>query len=370
MPKYHWLFVLAGIVVGALLLWLVYRTTDAASLMEHIRAARPGWIAVSVVLTYGATYFRAVRLRAVVQARDMPVTPFWAALQMTDFLDTAIPLKLGFPLRAMLLMRHIKERFAPTFAIALVDRLMETSGIFVVVIVTVVAWPLTDTLVIPADTFGTASDLTVSRMLLLLAGGLLLGLVTAWLAAMVVFYGFGDAVARLVRRWGGRFSPHWADRIATGVTGFSSRLHLFRTAPHLLHVLFLNTLFWSCYLGSIHMVYLAFDLQPPWYAPFLTISFFMMSQLGPNAPAMVGHYHLSVVLAQLVFAPTVDLITAKAVAVVVHLIHFTIMLTTGLAGLGIELRTWEGSELRRMLRRTLRQEAPTEAATEKKQKVN
>jgi len=354
MKKHHWAATIAGFAVGLFLMWMVFRSVDAATLWERILGVNSAFLALGLGFTLGAMMFRALRFRAIAGAQQQPLLPFWATLQSTDLIDVLIPLKLGFPLRAMMLTRHIGERVSQTFAVTMIDRLVETAGIFAVVVVTVLAWPTMGALVIPPDTFGTEAPLEISRVLLLTLGGSMCAIVTGGLIGTIALYRYGSWVSGLARRWGSLVSPRWADRIATGMLRFSNRLHLFRTRRHFFEAMILNALFWGCYLASIHAIYLAFSLDPPWYASFMTIGFFMVSFLGPNAPGMVGQYHVAVVLAQVAFLPDADIDTAKAVAVVVHLMHFSVIVTTGLAGILIELRYLEGPALRGMVASSLK----------------
>ncbi|MEX2016255.1 MAG: hypothetical protein WD873_06415, partial [Candidatus Hydrogenedentales bacterium] len=99
-------------------------------------------------------------------------------------------------------------------------------------------------------------------------------------------------------------------------------------------IFFSLTVWGSGVLINIAMLH-AFQIDFPWYAPFLMMALLAIFIAFPGPPGLVGQYHLPLVIA-VVMATSADPTRAKALAIVAHLINFPPIIITAVYGLMTE----------------------------------
>lgn len=99
------------------------------------------------------------------------------------------------------------------------------------------------------------------------------------------------------------------DKFADGLSGLSS-------LKSVLLVVLMSFGNWFLTAASIGIIFVAFDAQLPWYAPFVVVGFAALGNLLPSSPASVGTYHYFAALALTLFG--LSQVEATSIAIVQH----------------------------------------------------
>jgi len=337
MRKRYYLGAAVGVACGAFLLWLTFRNTQWSALVAALRAADLAWLLAAVLVTAAMAPVRTLRFRLLMDpVHPKGIAAYMSPMIIADFVNTCLPVNISMIVRPYLLTKRVGRPLSYTLAATVADRVVEAAGIFVIVLVTILIWPAQEAVFVPPDLFGTAEPIRVSQSLLILgarAVGGVIAVVTAglflvwWRAAW-----FGAVVNWCVRP----VSPRFAHRLSTAAERFAGSLQMFRSMRQLLGVTVLNALFWGLFMAGILLVFEAFHLDCPWYAPLLTLTLFMVAMLLPNSPGLVGQYHLAMVVSLLVVAPGTPDATAKAVSIVFHGVQMGLLGLYGMAFIAYE----------------------------------
>lgn len=312
-----------------------------------MREANFAMLAAGAAITLLGVILRAERLRTLMNLRERPLKPFFMGIQASDLIEISVPVNVGILLRPLFLMRHLKQRFSQVFAATMVDRIVEVSGIFLIVMTPVFLWPMNGDLILPPETMGTPEPIVVGRTLLRGGVGMIGIVVTGACLFLLMLYFSGQRIAAIVGKVAGFLSPLAGQRMHEGIGHFSERLHVFVSVGQFLRVFALNLGFWGCFVIGSWIIFSAFGFYVAWITPFLMFSILMILRLGPNVPGMLGQYHVAVVLALLAFDPTIPDPMLKAIAVVAHIVHMGIIVVTGLYSIVSDIRTGALTDLRR-----------------------
>jgi uncharacterized membrane protein YbhN (UPF0104 family) len=106
------------------------------------------------------------------------------------------------------------------------------------------------------------------------------------------------------------------------VRHFAEGLHIFRNTADVLRSLAWSLATWCVGAASYLTLLYAFGIAPPWYTAFVVISLLSIVISMPGAPGFVGQFHFAIMVSVLVVLPEVPLNTARAIAIVCHLLNF------------------------------------------------
>ena len=131
----------------------------------------------------------------------------------------------------------------------------------------------------------------------------------------------------------------WAER-ARGVDvpvhrivqHFADGLHVFRSAKDVSKTLAFTLLTWGSGLLSYVCIAAAFGLGEvmPWYTGFMVMTLLTLFISVPGPPGFVGTFHAGIVVALVIVKPDIDLDTAKAIAIIAHLLNLISVVAVGL----------------------------------------
>jgi len=161
---------------------------------------------------------------------------------------------------------------------------------------------------------GTRLDAATLRFALLGVGAMM----TLGLGVVVLAYTNQNLLRRLVaalsRLLGTRLSARLTALADDGLRGFS----VFESPARVAGTLGLSLLTWSLLLLSLDWMLRAFDFAYPWYAAIVIQALVIVFVIVPLTPAMIGQYHLPVMLGLLVIVPDAALPEVRAFALVAH----------------------------------------------------
>lgn len=306
-----------GLALAAVLLWFMFRGTDWAEVWASARAAHPGWLFVSFSFAVLSFFTRVQRWTYIVRSvKPVPYRALFSATQIGFLANFTLPGRVGEAIRAYVLGRLGGMPFTQCFAFVALDRVTDLVGLLVMMGIAVAAFRPQGDIALPMELLETPLPAGVIRT----GAYATMLLLTAVVASFAVLY-FGQGhVLRAMRRvlGGGAI----ATRIIGLVAHFADGLHIFRRGADLLRALAWSLVTWSIGAASYHALILAFGHTPPWYAAFVVISLLSIVISMPGAPGFVGQFHFAIMVSVLVVMPDVPLNTARAMAIVCHLLNF------------------------------------------------
>ena len=94
------LFVLAGLALSAVFLWLAVRNADLAAVKNELRSADGAFVAVAVVVLGFGYLFQAIRWRRIADTETLPLGRFYSMVLSGLACNNVLPVRIGELLRA------------------------------------------------------------------------------------------------------------------------------------------------------------------------------------------------------------------------------------------------------------------------------
>ncbi len=326
-----------GLLVGAVILWVLFRDTDWGAVYEAIRNASVGWILLSQVPIWGSFLSRVQRWSYIVRA----ATParfrtLFAATQIGFLANFVLPLRVGELIRPLVLSRRTGIHFSKGIASVALDRVTDLFGAAACTLVTLLAIDLTRPVVVPAGTLGITDSFEVSqeviRGLVAVLGISLVGSAVC----LTLLYVKQRWFLSLVERFLGKVSARLARSGVHLLGQFAEGLSVLRSGTDIVKALAWSLVVWGMFVLASLCFFEAFAIDYPWYAPFLLQTLLAMAVTIPGPPGFVGPFHLAVYVCLMIAAPGGDTEVAKAAAIVMHLANLIPVVIAGLIGLALE----------------------------------
>lgn len=311
-----------GIVIGAVLIWVLFRDTNWQEVGRAIKNLSWGWLFVAHIPLLLSFVFRIIRWKYIVQA-DEPVSMrnLASATQIGFLANFTLPGRAGEAIRALVLTRLTSIPFSKTFAFVALDRVTDLLALIVVMMVALTAFQPTADVVIPAATFGMAEDFTFpSEWYRNGAYGMGLSL-SLIIISFVLLYVKKDLVIRIAKAVFDMFSKKMSTYITGMMDHFADGLHVFKSPYDMFMSIFFSMLTWACGLLMFYATLEAFHIDAPWYTPFVMQAILSVFISAPGAPGFVGQYHVPVVITLVMIMPNMNVDEAKAFAIINHLIQ-------------------------------------------------
>ncbi len=328
MKKY--IFGGVGFVLMVLMLWLLFRKTDWHEVQKAVAASNKLLLFASLIPLFLAHPARVRRWSFIVRAA-YPAT-FWqmfSATQIGFLANAVLPARAGEAIRPLVLTRLTGLPFSKSMALNAVDRLTDLFGLLAVMAVSLLAFQPAGDLSIPAATFGTDEPIIFTagqyRQGAFATGAVLLVIV----AGFVGLYTNRNVVLWISTKVFGLISKRVADYINGMINHFADGLHVFRSPIELARSVWWSFITWGMNLAGLAIALMAFDVEFPWYTPFVMQAILAVAIAAPNTPGFVGPFHIAIVLALVMTVPDVNVDTAKAYAIVAHLSQFPAVLAFG-----------------------------------------
>lgn len=313
-----------GLLLGVLMVWLLFRDTDWSEVGSAIRGANYLLLLLALVPITLAHPARVKRWGYIVRAAyPASFREMFSATQIGFLANFTLPGRAGEVIRALVLTRLTRALpFTKSFAFVAVDRLTDLFGLMAVIGVAIVAFQPQEAVRIPPSTFGTADAITFSATQYrtgAAAAGVFLIVI---LAGYAVLYTNRGLILRISSAVFGIISKKVADYVNGLINHFADGLHIFRSPAHMVICLFWSLVVWGLNLLGLALSLMAFHIDFPWYAPVVMQAILSIFIAAPNTPGFVGQFHIPIVLALVMTTPDISVSSAKAYAIVAHLIQF------------------------------------------------
>ncbi|MFP6581869.1 MAG: lysylphosphatidylglycerol synthase transmembrane domain-containing protein [Candidatus Hydrogenedentota bacterium] len=324
------LVALVGLLIGGFLIWILFRSTDWAQVWETVKNIDLMWLAIAHVPLMFSFVFRIIRWKYIVNS----VTPtsirnLASATQIGFFANFTLPGRVGEAVRALVLTRLTKIPFSKTFAYVALDRVTDLFALIAVMLVAIFAYQPVADVVIPASTFGTPKPIKFPAELYR-SGAYSMGiLMFAIIGSFVMLYVKKDFFIGIVERVIGVISKKLAAIGVKLLTHFAEGLEVFKSPRDMFLSIFFSMLTWAMPILIFYATLRAFNIDAPWYTPFVMQSILSVFIAAPGAPGFIGQYHVPIVITLVMILPDMNVDEAKAFALINHLIQLPPVLILG-----------------------------------------
>jgi hypothetical protein len=325
--------IVGGLAISALLVWLLFRNTKGADLWAATTRASMPWLLLAGALIVLSSFVRAQRWSYIVRtAKPVRYRYIFSAAQIGILANLAIPARLGELIQAMALSRLARLPFSRAVAMTALDRLLDLLSMVAAIAMTLGVFKPVDC-IIPKETFGWQIVFSAGQVR---EGECLSGAILAVMGGLLVLLYLRQARALwLVDRGLGWFSRRFATRMRGFLQDFVDGLRIFHNALDMLKSVAYSLLTWTICTLAFEAMLRAFHVSGPWYTPIVAVTFLAITISIPGAPGLIGQFQAPVVVA-LVMLTSADDATAKALAIVAHIIDVFPALVMGLICLYME----------------------------------
>lgn len=328
--------IILGLIIGVFLMWFLFRDTDWDEVWLALRGARIGYLMLGLFFILLGFVVRIWRWSYIVN----PVTPvsFWhlfSATQIGFLGNFVLPARIGEIIRALTLSRSQHIPFPKTVAFVALDRLTDLFGLVAVFLITLVTFHPTRDIYLPEEFqnlyAGPISRDMIRGTVIVLTLALLAGvtLLVVLFAKKNFFLGLSDAIL-------GRISKRLADFAHGLFEHFAEGMQVLTSLGNLAKATGVSLLLWGTFALSQVAIYTAFNVQAPWYTPFVVLSLLSVFISIPGPPGFIGPFHAGVVGGLILAVPDVNVNAARAIAIFAHLYNLIPIVIIGVICLSFE----------------------------------
>ncbi|MCK5861738.1 MAG: flippase-like domain-containing protein [Candidatus Hydrogenedentes bacterium] len=328
--------VIIGIIIGGLLLWYLFKDTDWHEVWLVFCSAKPGWIVLALLAILLSFIIRVWRWSYIVN----PVVrvPFWhlfRATQIGFMANFILPARAGEVVRALTLTRSRNIPFAKTMAFVAVDRATDLLGLLVVFLITLMAFRPEQDVYLPEDLRNIYAGPISGNMI----QGAVFSMTAALMAVigmMMVLLVWKNFILRISDAVLGRISTRLAAFARNFFEHFTEGMQVLTSYKDLAKASAVSLLLWGSF-GVLQICsYNAFDLDMPWYAPFVILSLLAVFISIPGPPGFIGPFHAGIVGGLILANPDIDINAARAMAIMAHLFNLIPIVIIGIICLSFE----------------------------------
>ncbi len=350
--------IVAGMVIGIVLLWYLFKDTDWAEVWQILRAAKLGWLVLALLIVISSFFIRVWRWSYIVNP-VVPV-PFWrlfTATQIGFLANFVLPARAGEVIRALTLTRSRNIPFGKTMAFVAVDRVTDLFGLFVVFLITLIVFRPTRDVYLPEDLRSLYAGPISGGMIRGAVFSVTAALVTI-VAAMILLLAQRELILKISDAILGRISQRLALFTRNLFEHFTEGMHVLTSYMDLAKATAVSLLLWGTFALVQVCAYKAFALDVPWYTPFVILSLLSVFISIPGPPGFIGPFHAGIVGGLILANPEVNMNAARAIAIIGHLFNLLPVVIIGVICL-----SFERIELRELSRQSEAMEE-TEDATD------
>lgn len=329
---------LVGLILGAALIWLLFRGTDWSAVIRAFSAMDLFWTLVAGLLVVASFYVRVIRWQCIVGAFEQVAYPrLFYATQIGFLANFVLPARLGEIIRALVLNRTAGVPVSRGLSYVAADRVADMTGLAVVFGVFAWVYPveLVGSLPLPGEWRAVYGPLLTPDQVRRVFRSILVVLVTAPVA-LAAAHCSAPWLIRFVEQQVGQRWPKGAQVLERMIRRLAEGLSVARCPQHLAGTLAANLALWGIFLLTHAALFRAFGLRLPWYAAFVTLSLLALFISVPGPPGFVGPFHAGIMCGLILADPAVPLDTARALAIAGHLVNLILVLAFGLWSLWCE----------------------------------
>lgn len=269
--------IIAGLTLSAVFVWLSLRGQSLADVADALRTADARWLAFYFMVLSVMHVVRTIRWGQLLQPLARIDFRSLNPIAAVGFMALMVmPLRLGEFARPVLVAKHLRVRKSAALASVVVERVVD--GLAVGTLLVVLLWML--------GPRATGESIATIRV----GGALVTGVFATGLIVLVLAYRNRETAVRLVRRWFGRISPKFAERIAEMLSSFSEGLQVVPTAGKLVQFLMLTTLFWGLNAAGLWVAAQAFGISLGMVEALTVLGLQVIGVMIPAGPGMMGPF--------------------------------------------------------------------------------
>ena len=313
--------IVVGILLSILLLWFLFRDTDWGVLGLALRQVEISWLLLAFLLSFVSFIVRVQRWSYVVRAtQPASFRSIFSATQIGLLVNCLVPARIGDVVRAYVLTTLEKIPFTRSLTLVALDRINDIFALVTVLLIALFSFPSNVDIEFAAGAFGNAESFEVSSSLIQPVTVSLIVALFVVIAVLVFLYFRQDIVLRLLDRLIEPISTRAAAWLRMMFLNFAAGMHIFKSGIQMTTSAFLSLATWGLVVLSLATLLKAFNVEFPWYGPFLMLAMLGVFTAVTVTPGLVGQYHIPVIASLLMLQPEMNVNEAKAVAIVSHLV--------------------------------------------------
>jgi glycosyltransferase 2 family protein len=306
-PVRRWLYLITGLLVGGIFLYITARKVDLEEAVATIYAINALWLLPLILIFVLNVVLRSVRWRLMFPDDSRPsLRQTIDAFLIGKVANNFMPGKLGEILRASVIGRFIPNvGVSGSLATIVLEKVLDALVILLLLGVALLSAPLPP---------------WVAK-----AGIALIGIVPALLLALMLVDRVGAQISDSGRA---DTSVEPIDKLLRLLRGalrkFSTGLYALRNTHHFAMLSALTLIIWGWEVIIMFLCLQAFSIPVPFTAALVSIVFLCVGSMLPTAPGLVGTYQLFIVSALQLYAVS----DTSAFALAVFLNLFVIVMTS------------------------------------------
>ncbi len=322
--------IVVGLVLGIALVWFLFRSADWKAVISAIQHCSWWWLAASMLIMLPEFFTRTQRWTYIVRsAGPVAFRAIFSATQIGFLAVLILPARLGEFVRAVVLARLAKLPFSKCMAMVALDRITDFTSLLAVILVTIFTYSPSQDVKIPKELFGWDADFVFAAATVQRFEMRMTIIVIMALAVLVTLYLRPGLVLALSDRCAGLISKRFATWLHTFLQHFLDGLSVFRSPSDMFKAIFFSLVTWCFYMAPLWGCLHAFNIDCPWYTPFVIELLVAVLISMPLLPGYIGQFHLGIVVALRMVNPDIDFSTALAFAIVVHIINLLPVVVLG-----------------------------------------
>ncbi len=306
------LYIVIGILVSGVLLWLLFNRIDFTDLASALRGANYWWLLPNVAFIVLTMYQRAWRWRAMVEPiKIVPFNNLLAATCIGFMANNVLPLRLG--------------EFVRAYSLSAQDRAITKSASLATIFVERMVFDLVALLLI----FGGVLYFSPIPMTSTMERGLYLaiGIAIAGIVFMVVVAARPSQAGYMLTHYLFFLPLTVRDKMAAIILKFSRGLEFLTSIRNVVSVGVQTLLIWLLMGLSNIFIFAAFGLDLPLDAAYVLLVVVSISILVPSTPGFVGVYHAGAVWSLMQYG--VAKADALSCALVLHAAQYIVVTLMG-----------------------------------------
>ena len=301
--------VIAGLVLGALLVYLSARGIQFQGVADGFRTIRYGYALPILAVMFLMQVLRSFRWGLILNPIEKVDQFSLFSVTSVGFLAIiAIPARLGELARPYLITKKSRIPMSSALGTIFVERVLDSLTILIIAVFVLFFTPLPPWLV-------------RSSVLFLL-------LTLALFIMMVLMIVKRETSLRILSPLIGKLPARYADWINRLIYHFIEGFRIMVDPVLLISVFGLSIMIWLVDVLAIYLLFLAFGFQLPVVAAFVLMIILIIGIAIPTAPGFIGNWHYFCILGLSIFGiPKTDALTF---AIIYHFLSIGIVIVLGL----------------------------------------
>jgi glycosyltransferase 2 family protein len=300
--------VIAGLALGALLVWLSVRGIEFRGVIDGFRTVRYGYALSSLAAMFLMQVLRSVRWGLILRPLGKVDQLSLFSVTSVGFLAIiAIPARLGELARPYLITKKSLIPMSSALGTIFVERVLDSLTVLIIAVLALLFTPLPTWLVRSSSLFLLAT-LAIS-------------------AVMILLVIRRTATLRVLSPLIGRLPARYAGAVNRLIDHFIEGFRIMVDPALLLSVTLLSIVIWLVDVLAIYLLFLAFGLHLPVAAAFVLMIILIIGIAIPTAPGFIGNWHYFCILGLGLFGiPKTDALTF---AIIYHALSMVIIILLG-----------------------------------------